>query len=78
VKPPSVAEDEDESHLVLGALMDIYLQSHGYTIIAIHEIEHANNFCKTSHSFINYLNSCRMPWREAEFVWVLLQGDDSL
>jgi hypothetical protein len=74
-RPPDFATDDDQSIPKLGPATDSYLSAHGYTIGAISQIEHAFDIHLTSQAFINYLSSRGMPWREAEYVWGLLQKD---
>lgn len=78
-KPPSVAaEDDDDSVPDLGPATNKYLRAHGYTVGSISQVEHAISIYDTSEAqFINYLNSRGMPWKEAEYVWGLLQMDRS-
>jgi hypothetical protein len=70
-----IPADDDGSIPKLGPTTDSYLSTHGYTVGAISCIEHAVETHKSSQAFINYLHSRGMPWREAEYVWDLLQGD---
>src|ERR1700722_330603 len=74
-KPPNVATDDDQSIPDLGLATNSYLSAHGYNVGAIYQIEHAFNIHQTSQGFINYLHSRGMPWKEAEYVWGLLQGN---
>jgi hypothetical protein len=75
---PSLAEEEDESRPTFGAAADAYLQAHCYNIAAIYHIEHAIDICNNSHSFIHYLNSHGMLWKEVEYLWGLVQSDNNI
>jgi hypothetical protein len=74
-RQPDIPADDDGSIPKLGPATDSYLNTHGYTVGAISRIEHAFETYKSSQAFINYLHSRGMPWREAEYVWDLLQRD---
>jgi hypothetical protein len=56
----------------------MYIRSHGYNLTAIYHIEHALKLAGApdqGHTFINYLNSHRMAWTEAEFLWKIIPDE---
>lgn len=74
-RQPDIPTDDDETIPKFGPATDSYLTTHGYSVGAISRIEHAVETYKTSQAFINYLHSRGMPWREAEYLWGLLERD---
>ena len=72
---PAVQSDDNEFIVSLGAKANKYLVAHGYTISAMHHIDHA---CTSSHSlqdFIGYLHPRGMVWTEIVYIWDLINAD---
>jgi len=55
-----------------GCDADRYLQTHGYSLAALYQIEYALTLSEHSHTFINFLHTRGMAWLEAEYLWDLI------
>jgi elongation factor P hydroxylase len=59
----------------LGAKANKYLAAHGYTISAMHHIDHAYTSSRSLQDFIGYLHPRGMAWTEVTYLWELIQDD---